>query len=86
MASDERDPLQTFCVEDKTFSAEYHDPEKRFIGNALTITLNDGTVLDEVVSRPLIDTVTVARAYTVQRAQHIDYREITFIPVLRLVS
>ncbi|KAK4057743.1 ATP-binding cassette transporter CGR1 [Microbotryomycetes sp. JL221] len=36
------------CVEDKTFSAEYHDPEKRFIGNALTITLNDGTVLDEV--------------------------------------
>ncbi|KAK4706195.1 2-methylcitrate dehydratase, partial [Phenoliferia sp. Uapishka_3] len=39
---------KTFCVEDKTFSAEYHDPEKRFIGNALTITLNDGTVLDEV--------------------------------------
>lgn len=36
------------CEEDKTFSAEYHDPEKRFIGNALTITLNDGTVLDEV--------------------------------------
>ncbi|SCV67978.1 BQ2448_99 [Microbotryum intermedium] len=37
-----------YCVEDKTFSAEYHDPEKRYIGNALTITLKDGTVLDEV--------------------------------------
>jgi len=36
------------CVEDATFSAEYHDPDKRFIGNALTVTLNDGTVLDEV--------------------------------------
>ncbi|GAA5992038.1 hypothetical protein JCM5350_006259 [Sporobolomyces pararoseus] len=36
------------CVEDKQFTADYHDPEKRFIGNALTVTLNDGTVLDEV--------------------------------------
>jgi len=36
------------CVEDKTFTTEYHDPDKRYIGNALTITLNDGTVLDEV--------------------------------------
>lgn len=40
--------LQITCVEDKTFSEEYHDPEKRFIGNALTITLKDGTVMDEV--------------------------------------
>lgn len=39
---------QITCVEDKTFSTEYHDPEKRYIGNALTVTLNDGTVLDEV--------------------------------------
>jgi len=37
------------CVEDKEFTAEYHDPDKRFIGNALTVTLNDGTVMDEVV-------------------------------------
>ncbi|HTG56731.1 MAG TPA: 2-methylcitrate dehydratase, partial [Niabella sp.] len=28
---------------------DYHDPEKRSIANALTVELNDGTVLDEVV-------------------------------------
>ena len=37
------------CVEDPAFTAEYHDPEKRSIANALTVELNDGTVLDEVV-------------------------------------
>lgn len=37
------------CVEDKVFSSDYHDPEKRSIGNALLVELNDGTVLDEVV-------------------------------------
>jgi len=37
------------CVEDKRFSVDYHDPEKRSIGNALLVTLDDGTVLDEVV-------------------------------------
>lgn len=37
------------CVEDKTFSVEYHEPAKRSIGNALLVELNDGTVLDEVV-------------------------------------
>ncbi|KAI9450521.1 2-methylcitrate dehydratase [Russula earlei] len=36
------------CVEDKRFSVEYHDPDKRSIGNALLVELNDGTVLDEV--------------------------------------
>ncbi|GAA5923464.1 hypothetical protein JCM1841_001525 [Sporobolomyces salmonicolor] len=36
------------CVEDKTFTTDYHDPEKRFISNGLTVTLNDGTVLPEV--------------------------------------
>ena len=36
------------CVEDQRFSVEYHEPSKRSIGNALTIELNDGTVLDEV--------------------------------------
>jgi len=36
------------CVEDKRFSVDYHDPEKRSIGNALLVELNDGTVLDEV--------------------------------------
>jgi 2-methylcitrate dehydratase len=37
------------CVEDKTFSVEYHEPSKRSIGNALTLELNDGTKLEEVV-------------------------------------
>ena len=36
------------CVEDKRYSVEYHDPEKRSIGNAIQLTLADGTVLDEV--------------------------------------
>ncbi|KAF2454577.1 hypothetical protein BDY21DRAFT_352188 [Lineolata rhizophorae] len=37
------------CVEDPQFTKDYHDPNKRTIANALTVTLNDGTVLDEVV-------------------------------------
>lgn len=37
------------CVEDKQFTADYHDPEKRSIANALTIELTDGTKLPEVV-------------------------------------
>ncbi|CAM3135459.1 bifunctional 2-methylcitrate dehydratase/aconitate hydratase [Asticcacaulis taihuensis] len=37
------------CVEDPQFTADYHDPDKRSIANALTIELNDGTMLDEVV-------------------------------------
>jgi 2-methylcitrate dehydratase len=50
-ASDPRiDELRAkiYCVEDKRFFVEYHDPAKRSIGNALLIELNDGTVLDEV--------------------------------------
>ncbi|KAF8502254.1 2-methylcitrate dehydratase [Russula emetica] len=37
-----------YCEEDKRFSVDYHDPEKRSIGNALLVELNDGTVLDKV--------------------------------------
>ena len=37
------------CVEDPQFTADYHDPEKRSIANALTIEFRDGTVWDEVV-------------------------------------
>ncbi|KAJ9612024.1 ATP-binding cassette transporter CGR1 [Cladophialophora chaetospira] len=37
------------CVEDPKFTRDYHDPSLRTISNALTVTLNDGTVLDEVV-------------------------------------
>jgi len=38
-----------YCVEEKPFSVDYHDPSRRSIGNALLVELNDGTVLDEVV-------------------------------------
>jgi len=42
------------CVEDPQFTADYHDPSKRTIANALTVTLKDGTVLEEeVVEAPL---------------------------------
>ena len=37
------------CVEDPQFTKDYHDPSLRSIPNALTVTLNDGTVLEEVV-------------------------------------
>ncbi|EME89627.1 uncharacterized protein MYCFIDRAFT_57025 [Pseudocercospora fijiensis CIRAD86] len=37
------------CREDPQFTADYHDPEKRTISNALTVKLKDGTVLPEVV-------------------------------------
>jgi 2-methylcitrate dehydratase len=36
------------CVEDTSYSADYHDPEKRSIANALTIEFKDGTKLAEV--------------------------------------
>ncbi|MBX3239589.1 MAG: bifunctional 2-methylcitrate dehydratase/aconitate hydratase [Chitinophagaceae bacterium] len=52
IASDERiDLLRDKMVteEDKQFTSDYHDPEKRSIANALTITLRDGAVLDEVI-------------------------------------
>ncbi len=37
------------CVEDKQFTRDYHDPEKRSIPNALTVELMDGKKLKEVV-------------------------------------
>ncbi len=51
VASDPRiDALRAkiYCVEDPQFTADYHDPEKRSIANALTVELTDGTVLTEV--------------------------------------
>jgi 2-methylcitrate dehydratase len=36
------------CVEDTGYSADYHDPAKRSIANAITVEFNDGTVFDEV--------------------------------------
>lgn len=37
------------CIEDPQFTADYHDPGKRSIANALTVEFGDGTKLDEVV-------------------------------------
>ena len=37
------------CIEDVAFTADYHDPDKRSIANALTVEFSDGTKLDEVV-------------------------------------
>lgn len=37
------------CVEDTSFTADYHDPSKRSIANALRVEFTDGTSLDEVV-------------------------------------
>jgi 2-methylcitrate dehydratase len=36
------------CVEDAQYTADYHNPAKRSIANALTVELTDGTVLPEL--------------------------------------
>ena len=57
IASDSRiDALREkiICVEDPTFTADYHDPAKRSIANALTIEFDDGSILgEEVVEYPI---------------------------------
>jgi len=37
------------CMEDKQFTQEYHDPDKRSIANAITVRFKDGRALKEVV-------------------------------------
>jgi 2-methylcitrate dehydratase len=37
------------CVEDPAFTADYHDPDKRSIANALTVHFKDGSQLEEIV-------------------------------------
>lgn len=37
------------CVEDPAYTRGYHDPQKRSIANALTVRLDDGTELPEVI-------------------------------------
>lgn len=37
------------CVENPTFTKDYHDPAKRSIANALTVEFNDGTTLKEII-------------------------------------
>jgi 2-methylcitrate dehydratase len=41
------------CVENPSFTADYHDPEKRSIANMLLVELKDGTVLEETVEYPI---------------------------------
>jgi 2-methylcitrate dehydratase len=36
------------CIEDASYTADYHNPEKRSIANAITVEFNDGTVFTEV--------------------------------------
>jgi 2-methylcitrate dehydratase len=36
------------CVEDPGYTADYHNPEKRSIANAITVEFKDGTVFKEV--------------------------------------
>ena len=42
-----RDKIE--CVEDKSFTKDYHDPAKRSIANALTVELKDGKKLKEIL-------------------------------------
>ena len=37
------------CIEDPRFTADYHDPDKRSIANALTIEFSDGSRFEELV-------------------------------------
>ena len=41
------------CSEEPTFTADYHDPEKRSIANSLTLSLRDGSTFTETVEYPL---------------------------------
>ena len=41
------------CIEEPSFTADYHDPEKRSIANSLTLSLADGSTLAETVEYPL---------------------------------
>jgi 2-methylcitrate dehydratase len=41
------------CIEEPRFTADYHDPEKRSIANALRAVLEDGTVLEKIVEYPI---------------------------------
>jgi len=41
------------CVEEPSFTADYHDPDKRSIANSLRIELSDGAILEETVEYPI---------------------------------
>jgi 2-methylcitrate dehydratase len=41
------------CVEDPAFTADYHEPDKRSIANALRVELSDGSMIEETVEYPI---------------------------------
>ena len=41
------------CVEEPAFTADYHDPDKRSIANALRVELQDGDLLEQIVEYPI---------------------------------
>lgn len=41
------------CIEEPRFTADYHDPDKRSIANALRVVLDDGSVIEETVEYPI---------------------------------
>ncbi len=41
------------CVEEPAFTADYHDPEKRSIANALKLEMENGSVIEETVEYPI---------------------------------
>jgi 2-methylcitrate dehydratase len=41
------------CVEEPSYTADYHAPEKRSIANSLRVELNDNSVLEETVEYPI---------------------------------
>jgi len=56
VAADPRiDPLRAkiTCVEEPQFTADYLDPDKRSIANALHVTFSDGSTMEAVVEYPL---------------------------------
>jgi 2-methylcitrate dehydratase len=56
IASDRRiDALRSkiVCEENASFTADYHDPEKRSIANSLRIELTDGSIYEKTVEYPI---------------------------------
>ncbi|MCF7749147.1 bifunctional 2-methylcitrate dehydratase/aconitate hydratase [Bacillus subtilis subsp. subtilis] len=56
VAADPRiDPLRAkiACLEEPRYTADYLDPDKRSIANALAVVFNDGSTLEAVVEYPL---------------------------------
>jgi 2-methylcitrate dehydratase len=41
------------CVEEPSFTADYHDPDKRSIANALKLEMENGSVIEETVEYPI---------------------------------